>query len=54
MTPSEEFRKNADECRQLASQTSDPKERAQWLKLSEHWERAAKAAHTRPDAFDAK
>jgi hypothetical protein len=54
MTPSEEYRRNADECHSLARQTKNPQEKAQWLKLADQWTRMADAAHVRPDAFDAK
>jgi hypothetical protein len=54
MNSAEQFRKNAVECRDHSNKTRDPKEKAQWLKLSEHWEVMAAAAHARPDGFDAK
>jgi hypothetical protein len=54
MNTADEFRKNAAECRALADGTSNPQEKAQWLKLADEWLRMAQSAHSRPDAFDAK
>jgi hypothetical protein len=54
MNTSEDFRKNAAECLDLAKKTTDPEQSAQWLKLADEWLRVAQAAHIRPDAFDAK
>ena len=54
MNIADEFRKNDAECRAIAAKTRDPQEKAQWLKLADEWLRMAQAAHSRPDAFDAK
>jgi hypothetical protein len=54
MNPANDFRKNAAQCRELASTTPDHKQKTEWLKLAEEWERMATAAHARPDWFDAK
>jgi hypothetical protein len=54
MNTTDDFHKNAAECRDLAEKTADPTQRAQWLRLADEWQRMAQAAHSRPDAFDAK
>jgi hypothetical protein len=54
MSPTDDFHKNAARCLALANATTDPKQKTEWMRLSEEWTRMAAAAHIRPDAFDAK
>jgi hypothetical protein len=54
MASSDDFRKNAGECRLFASKALSPEEKAQWLKLADEWTRMADAARALPDGFDAK
>jgi hypothetical protein len=54
VTSSKDFRRNAEECRSLASKTTHPEEKAQWLKLAEEWTRMADATASRPEIFDVK
>jgi len=54
MIPSDVYRKNAAECRDLASNTQDLETKAEWLKLAEEWSRMAAAAHSRPSTFEDK
>jgi hypothetical protein len=37
MSKSDEYRKNADECRRMASQTQKPEDEAAWLRLACSW-----------------
>lgn len=37
MNASDEYRRNAEECRELANHTKQPGEMAAWLKLADHW-----------------
>ncbi len=41
MNPSEEFRKHAAECAQMAKFTRDPASRATWSRMAERWMRCA-------------
>ncbi|MGA7486078.1 MAG: hypothetical protein WBW74_03935 [Xanthobacteraceae bacterium] len=41
MNPSEEFRKHAAECQQMAKFTRDPASRATWSRMAERWMRCA-------------
>ena len=50
----DDFSKNAAECREQANKAADPGHKAQWVQLADAWLRMAEAAHSRPDAFDAK
>ncbi len=42
-------RREAEECRALAEQSSDPNERAKWLRLAEEWEKLALMAARKRD-----
>lgn len=37
MSDADEFRKRAEECRQLAATVSNPLDRAFWLRLAQDW-----------------
>jgi len=37
MSRSDEYRKNAEECRRMASQTRKPDDEAAWLRLAYSW-----------------
>jgi hypothetical protein len=37
MNPSEEFRRHAAECQQMAKFTRDPASRATWNRMAERW-----------------
>jgi hypothetical protein len=37
MNPSEEFRKHAADCEQMAKFTRDPASRATWIRMAERW-----------------
>jgi len=41
MSPSEEFRRHAAECRSMAGFLHDPNSRATWISLAERWMRCA-------------
>jgi hypothetical protein len=40
----DEFRKNADECRQQAESAINPLDKERWLKIAEHWLQMAQEA----------
>jgi hypothetical protein len=46
-TEAEEFRKQAEECRQLAEQTISPLDKEAWLRLADEWMRLAREAEAR-------
>jgi hypothetical protein len=37
MSKSDEYRRNADECRRMASRTQKPEDEAAWLRLAYSW-----------------
>ena len=37
MSRADEFRRNADECRQQATKAINPLDKERWLKIAEHW-----------------
>ena len=41
MSPSEEFRRHAAECRSMAGFLHDPNSRAMWMSMAERWMRCA-------------
>jgi hypothetical protein len=41
MNPSEEFRKHAAQCQQMAKSTRDPASKATWSRMAERWLRCA-------------
>jgi hypothetical protein len=43
MNPSEEFRRHAAECQQMAKFTRDPASKATWSRMAERWLRCADA-----------
>jgi len=43
----EEFRKQADECRQLALEARSESDRGAWLRLVDNWDELAEAAESR-------
>ena len=51
MSPADDYRKNADECRELAAKASNPNDKAQWLKLVQEWLRMAQEAERRRGLF---
>jgi hypothetical protein len=58
MSKSDEYRKNADECRRMASQTQQPDDEAAWLRLAYSWlkmlkGKAAPEAASPPEAAEA-
>ena len=44
MNPSEEFRKHAADCQQMAKSTRDPASKATWSRMAERWLRCAEVA----------
>ena len=46
-TDAEMFRKQAEECRQMAARAINPDEREGWLKLAADWLRLAERAESR-------
>jgi hypothetical protein len=42
MSKSDEYRRNADECRRMASRTQKPDDEAAWLRLAYSWLRMLK------------
>jgi hypothetical protein len=44
MSDADEFRKQAEECRQLAATAIKPKDKAFWLRLAEDWLKLAQEA----------
>jgi hypothetical protein len=49
MSRADEFRKNADECRQKAAKAFNPLDKERWLKIAEHWLLMAQEADAAPD-----
>jgi hypothetical protein len=49
MSRADEFRKNADECRQQAAKAFNPLDKERWLKIAEHWLLMAQEADVAPD-----
>ena len=39
----DQFRKSADECRELAGQSTSPEHKERWLKIADDWLRLAEA-----------
>jgi hypothetical protein len=50
-TEAEEFRKQAEECRQLAEQTVSPLDKEEWLRLADERIRLAREAEARQSRF---
>jgi hypothetical protein len=48
MSRADEFRKNADECRQHAAKAFNPLDKERWLKIAEHWLLMAQEADAAP------
>ena len=48
MSRADEFRKNANECRQQAAKAFNPLDKERWLKIAEHWLRMAQEADAPP------
>ena len=48
MSRADEFRKNADECRQQAAKSFNPLDKERWLMIAEHWLRMAQEADAAP------
>jgi len=48
MSASDDFRKNADECRQFAAKAIKPAIKAGWLTLAENWLKLAQIAEAPP------
>jgi hypothetical protein len=46
MSRADEFRKNADECRQQAAKAFNPLDKERWLKIAEHCLLMAQEADT--------
>ena len=49
MSRAEEFRKNADKCRQQAAKAINHLDKERWLKIAEHWLQMAQEAEADPD-----
>lgn len=49
-TDADRFRKEAEECRELAAQTMSALDKETWLRLSEEWLKLAQAANNRARA----
>jgi len=49
MSRAEEFRKNADECRQQAAKSINHLDKERWLTIAEHWLQLAQEAEADPD-----
>jgi hypothetical protein len=47
VTEAERFRKQAEECRQMAAKVISPLDKEAWLKLAEDWLRLAREADRR-------
>jgi hypothetical protein len=47
MNPSEEFRRHAAECQQMAKSTRDPASKATWSRMAERWLRCAEVFQRR-------
>jgi hypothetical protein len=51
----DEYKRNADECLRMASQTHDEQDRRSWLRLAEGWDRMTRTAQRFcPDEFRAQ
>ncbi len=48
MSASDDFQKNAEECRQLAAKAIKPATRATWLKLADDWLKLAQITEATP------
>ncbi len=46
MIREDEFRRNADECRQQAERAINPLDKERWLKIAEHWLKMAQEAES--------
>jgi hypothetical protein len=49
MSRADEFRKNADECRQQAAKSIGPLDKERWLKVAEQWLQMAQQETGTPD-----
>ena len=49
MSRADEFRKNADECRQQSAKAINHLDKERWLKIAEHWLQIAQEAEAAPD-----
>jgi hypothetical protein len=50
MNRADEFRKNADECRQQAEKSIHPMDKERWLKLAWHWLQMAQEEDARTNS----
>jgi hypothetical protein len=55
MNPSEEFRRHAAECQQMAKFTRDPASKATWSRMAERWLHCAEVfQRQRPATYSTK
>jgi hypothetical protein len=49
MSRANEFRTNADECREQAARAINPLDKERWLKIAQHWLQMAQEAEEGPN-----